>query len=108
MLSEASLLQPVAKLLDGVHEVIGVLTLLEGGGVHKVAVEGAHLAGQGLHQHPNGHTGREGVRVDDQVRPAAKRSRAIRQAYTDTDELRAAQSPLNLPCQACMVNKSFS
>ena len=70
MLCKASLLQPVAKLLDGVHKVVGVLALLEGRSIHKVAVEGSHLAGQGLHQHPNGHSGWEGMRVDDQIRPA--------------------------------------
>ena len=70
MLCKASLLQSVAKLLNGVHKVVGVLTLLEGRSIHKVAVEGAHLAGQGLHQHPNGHSGWEGMRVDDQIRPA--------------------------------------
>lgn len=70
MLCKASLLQPITKLLYGVHKVIWVLALLEGRGVHKVAIEGAHLAGQGLHQHANGHAGWEGMRVDDQVRPA--------------------------------------
>ena len=77
MLCKASLLQPVAKFLDGVHKVAGVLALLEGRGIHKVAVEGAHLAGQGLHQHPNGHAGWEGVRVDDQIRPAASYTQSI-------------------------------
>lgn len=70
MLGKASLFQAVAKLLDGVHKVVGVLALLEGRGIHKVAIEGPHLAGQGLHQHPNRHSGWEGMWVDDQIRPA--------------------------------------
>ena len=71
MLGKACLLQPGAKLLDRVDKGVGLLTLLEGGGIHKLPAEGPQLADQGLHQHSDGHTGREGVRVDDQVRPAA-------------------------------------
>ena len=49
MLGKASLLQSVAKLLYWVHKIVWVLALLEGRGVHEVAIESAHLAGKGLH-----------------------------------------------------------
>lgn len=69
MLSKAGLLQPVAKLLNGVHKLVGLLTLLEGGGVNKVTIQGPNFACQGLHQHADGHTRGEGVGIDDQIRP---------------------------------------
>lgn len=56
MLGKAGLLQPVAKLLNGVNKLIRLLTLLEGGRVHKVTIQSSNFACQGLHQHANGHS----------------------------------------------------
>jgi len=70
MLGKAGLLQPVAKLLNGVNKLIRLLTLLEGGRVHKVTIQSSNFACQGLHQHANGHSWGEGMGVDDQIWPA--------------------------------------
>ena len=78
MLGKASLFQPGSKLLNGVHKGVRLLTLLEGRGIHKVAGEGPQLAGQGLHQHADSHTGGEGMGIDDQVRPAASPKISVR------------------------------
>ena len=71
MLGKACLFQPGTKLLNGIHKSVGLLAFLEGGGINKLAAEGPHLADKGLHQHANGHTGWEGMRVDYQVGPVA-------------------------------------
>ena len=51
---------------------------LEGRGVHEAPIERASLAGQALHEHPDCHSRREGVRVDDQIRPAAGSAKRAR------------------------------
>ena len=56
MLCKASHFKPITKLLNGVHELVWLLTLLEGGGVHKMTVQRPNFACEGLHQHANGHT----------------------------------------------------
>ncbi len=56
VLGKAGQLQPVAKLLNGVDKLIRLLTLLEGGCIHKVAIQSSNFACQGLHQHANGHS----------------------------------------------------
>ena len=65
---KASLLKGCAKIPDGV--CLNAVAALERGGVHKPALQGPCLAHHALHQHSNGHTGWEGVRVDEQIRPA--------------------------------------
>ncbi len=70
MLRKAGILKPCAKLLDGVDKVVWGLTLLEGCCINKVAIQGSNLAGEGLDKHTNGHTRWEGMRIDDQIRPA--------------------------------------
>ena len=70
VLGKASLLQPVAKLLNGTHKLIRLLTLLEGGCIYKVTIQSANFACQGLHQHANGHSRWEGMGVNDEIWPA--------------------------------------
>ncbi len=56
MLGKAGLLQPVAKLLNGVNKLIRLLTLLEGGCIYEVTIQSPNFACQGLNQHANGHS----------------------------------------------------
>lgn len=50
--------------------IVGTAPHLEGRTVDELALERASLADEALHQHANGHTRRECMRVDDQIRPA--------------------------------------
>ncbi len=70
VLGKAGLLQPVAKLLNGVDKLIRLFALLEGGRIHKVTIQSSNFACQGLHQHANGHSRWEGMGVDDEIWPA--------------------------------------
>ncbi len=56
MLGKAGQLQPVAELLNGVDKLIRLLTLLEGGCIHKVTIQSSNFARQRLNQHANGHS----------------------------------------------------
>ena len=64
---EAAALQHVCHTVDGVLTAAG--GTLKGGGIHEGPRQRPCLAFQTFQQHADGHARREGVGVDDQVRP---------------------------------------